>query len=63
VELADDAFDDYSSAQSFTGWMKKPDDSFGRFPPLPVSQPRTSLLRIDWTWYGLIDPWEVPGER
>jgi REP element-mobilizing transposase RayT len=52
--------DEYSSAVSFAGWTS------GRFAiptthiPLPVSPPRTSLLRTDWQWHGLIDPWEIP---
>ena len=29
--------------------------------PLPVSAPRTGLLRGSWKFYGLIDPWERPG--
>jgi hypothetical protein len=54
--------DKYSSAVSFTGWKsetrwKEP----AGHKPLPVSPPRTSLLDLDWQWYGLIDPWEVPG--
>jgi len=52
-------FDRCSSAESFTGWTTgdpgKPD--FG----LPVSPPRTQLLGFDWQWFGLIDPFEVPG--
>ncbi len=54
------ALDRYSSAISFTGWIgrwKPPRDH----DPLPVSPPRTSLLDNAWRWYGLIDPYEVPG--
>jgi hypothetical protein len=53
-------FDAYSSAWAFAGWSanakwKPPADG------LPVSPPRTGLLVFDWEWYGLIDPFEVPG--
>jgi len=53
-------FDRFSSSESFTGWTtgdrwKPPDVG------LPVSQPRTQLLSFDWQWFGLIDPFEVPG--
>jgi REP element-mobilizing transposase RayT len=54
--------DEYSSAISFMGW--KGDHRF-KPPPgyelLPVSAPQTELLQFDWEWFGLIDPWEVPG--
>jgi hypothetical protein len=52
--------DPYSSAVSFDGWTTR----FARpknYVPLPVSPPRTALLRDDWRLYGLIDPWEKPG--
>ena len=52
--------DEYSSALSFDGWTR----SFARprdYEPLPVSAPRTSLLRSDWKRYGRIDPHECPG--
>jgi REP element-mobilizing transposase RayT len=52
--------DPYSSAVSFDGWTM----TFGpakNYAPLPVSPPKTTLLRDDWRLYGLIDPWEVPG--
>ena len=52
-------FDRFSSASAFTGWSttkwKPSDDDW------PVSKPRTELLIFDWQWYGLIDPFEVPG--
>jgi len=54
--------DEYSSAVSFTGWTERfaiPTTHV----PLPVSPPRTGLLRSDWTRYGLIDPFERPGPR
>jgi REP element-mobilizing transposase RayT len=56
--------DEYSSAISFVGWVgrgRKPWSVPGGYEPLPVSQPRTSLLKSDWQWHGLIDPWEIPG--
>ena len=52
--------DPYSSALSFEGWTKRfriPAD----YHPLPVSPPKTRLLRDDWRWFGLIDPRECPG--
>ncbi len=53
--------DEFSSAISFTGWTVR----FGKPPPdyepLPVSQPRTSLLAEDWKLFGLIRPDECPG--
>ena len=51
-------FDRFASAPAFAGWAgnhKPPDVDW------PVSQPRTSLLVFDWEWFGLIDPYEVPG--
>jgi REP element-mobilizing transposase RayT len=54
-------FDAFSSAASFGGWSRgmgmrsrAPDT----LEPLPVSRPRTKLLRFDWEWFGLIDPYE-----
>ncbi len=53
-------FDHYSSASMFRGWAAscpyKPS-----LEGLPVSTPRTQLLSFDWEWFGLIDPFEVPG--
>lgn len=58
----DALFDAFSSAASFVGWTRnqrgKPLDGVG---PLPVSRPRSGLLKSDWQWHGLIDPWEIPG--
>lgn len=54
--------DEYSSAISFTGWTLRfgtPSDP--TYEPLPVSPPRTSLLREDWKLYGLISHDETPG--
>lgn len=66
---ADTLLDAFSSARSFQGWTESlrrriamtrlPADH--DFEPLPVSQPRTRLLRFDWEWHGLIDPFETPG--
>ena len=66
---ADTLFDAFSSASSFTGWTgdyqrkaarhKPPPDR--DFEPLPVSAPRTRLLKGAWEWHGLIDPFEMPG--
>ncbi|HEY5945267.1 MAG TPA: transposase [Kofleriaceae bacterium] len=53
-------FDRFSSAWAFVGWSA----SNPYEPPdcgLPVSPPRTPLLTSEWEWYGLIDPFEVPG--
>ena len=52
--------DEYSSAVSFDGWTRGRFAIPAGYQPLPVSLPRTSLLRSDWQWYGLIDPWEIP---
>jgi putative transposase len=54
--------DQFSSAISFDGWKQRrtwrpPADHV----PLPVSPPRTSLLRGDWMIHGLIDVRETPG--
>ena len=52
--------DEYSSAVSFRGWTIE----FALHPthvPLPVSPPRTWLLREGWKRYGAIDPQECPG--
>jgi REP element-mobilizing transposase RayT len=63
----DTLFDIFSSARSFGGWTetyqrrlaaaKPPLEYEG---PLPVSPPRTPLLRSEWQWHGLIDPFEMP---
>jgi REP element-mobilizing transposase RayT len=54
--------DEYSSAISFTGWKG---NRRWKIPPghvpLPVSPPRTALLKSDWQRFGLIDPYEMPG--
>ena len=57
----DAKLDPYASGVSFAGWnrcrFKIPDG----YDPLPVSAPRTSLLRDDWQRFGLIDVFEKPG--
>ncbi|HLL22729.1 MAG TPA: transposase [Kofleriaceae bacterium] len=54
--------DRYSSAISFEGWKGRPRWRIpAGYEVLPVSPPRTSLLRSDWRWHGLIDPREQPG--
>ena len=50
--------DEYSSALSFDGWTER----FAVpkwYVPLPVSRPRTWLLREGWKQCGLIDPYEM----
>lgn len=52
--------DEYSSAVSFKGWTI----TFAKHPahePLPVSPPKTWLLREGWKAHGAIDPQECPG--
>jgi hypothetical protein len=54
--------DPYSSGVEFRGWSKRlrlelPE----RYVPLPVSPPRTTLLRGEYEQFGRIDPFEVPG--
>jgi REP element-mobilizing transposase RayT len=56
------SIDPYASGPSFDGWaggkrFAMPAD----YTPLPVSPPRTELLRFDWTLHGLIDVFECPG--
>lgn len=54
--------DAYSSAISFTGWARSHRFAIpAGYLPLPVSPPRTGLLKSSWKWFGLIDPLEVPG--
>ena len=52
--------DPYSSGVSFDGWTI----TFAKHPtykPLPVSPPKTWLLRDGWKRHGEIDPQECPG--
>lgn len=50
--------DPYSSAYSFDGWSARVDAP--SFTPLPVSAPRTWLLRRGWRRHGLIGFDEIP---
>jgi hypothetical protein len=54
-------FDRFSSGATFAGWVDNERLHRSDEPFLPVSPPRTRLLRFDWQWHGLIDPLEVPG--
>jgi REP element-mobilizing transposase RayT len=63
----DTLFDVFSSARSLAGWTEKYQRELARAKPppeyevsLPVSLPRTALLRSQWQWHGLIDPFERP---
>ena len=55
--------DKYSSAVSFGGWIG---GTRWQLPagdvPLPVSRPRTGLLKSGWQYTGLLDPWATPGQ-
>jgi REP element-mobilizing transposase RayT len=53
--------DEYSSAVSFDGWTVRFGAPPPNYEPLPVSPPKTSLLRFDWSEFGRIDPHERPG--
>jgi REP element-mobilizing transposase RayT len=66
---ANTVVDPFSSARAFGGWTEnyrrrvahsKPPPDLD-VEPLPVSPPRTRLLRFDWEWHGLVDPFEMPG--
>lgn len=52
--------DRYSSALSFDGWSPRFRVPAGHT-PLPVSRPRTHLLRRGWAYDGPLDPWHAPG--
>lgn len=52
--------DEFSSAVSFDGWTIKFGKPTIEYEPLPVSPPRTWLLREGWKQHGRIDPFEVP---
>ena len=52
--------DEYSSAVAFNGWTMKFGKPTIEYEPLPVSPPKTSLLREGWREHGRIDPFEVP---
>lgn len=53
--------DEYSSAISFKGWTVRFGKPSIEYEPLPVSAPRTSLLRDEWKEFGLIRHDECPG--
>jgi REP element-mobilizing transposase RayT len=54
--------DPYSSGVTFTGWSKRPVFELpASYVPLPVSPPRTALLRGGYEEFGRIDPFERPG--
>ena len=53
--------DEFSSAVSFDGWQGGAFRVPAGHEPLPVARPRTWLLRVGWTSYGRIDPFERPG--
>ena len=54
--------DPYSSGVTFDGWSTKPRYTLpDAYVPLPVSPPRTALLRSSYQEFGRIDPFEVPG--
>ena len=56
-----DFLDQYSSAVSFAGWtMRFGKPTIANYTPLPVSPPKTYLLREGWKEYGRIDPFERP---
>jgi hypothetical protein len=57
------AMDPYASGVSFDGWRGRRFRVPARYVPLPVSAPRTALLRSSWTRFGLIDPFECPAPR
>jgi putative transposase len=51
--------DPYASGYSFDGWSSAIEPA--HFETLPVSEPRTWLLRVGWRKHGTIDVYEVPG--
>ena len=54
--------DPYSSGLAFTGWRGSPTfDTPLDFEALPVTAPRTWLLRVGWKQHAAIDLREVPG--
>jgi REP element-mobilizing transposase RayT len=53
--------DPHASGLSFDGWAAPKLEVPTDFMPLPVSEPRTWLLRVGWRRHGLISPFEVPG--
>lgn len=53
--------DPYSSAPRFRGWKRRV--HCPNAPPTPTAAALTSLLRVGWRRYGLLDPAFVPGGR
>jgi len=58
--------DPYASGIAFDGWYEGGVGEIrfavpAEYDPLPVSAPRTSLLRSDWKRFGRIDVFECPG--
>src|SRR5688500_15812056 len=54
--------DPYSSGVTFAGWSPKPRYTLpDGYVPLPVSPPRTTLLRVSYQQYGRIDPFDAAG--
>ena len=61
-----DRLDPYASGLAFDGWCEDGVDAVAfalpaDYVPLPVSPPRTALLRSEWKRFGLIDVLECPG--
>jgi hypothetical protein len=53
------AFDPYSTAAQFPGWIES--TALVRGPTLPVKYPKTFLLAQGWKRLGAISAWDVPG--
>ncbi len=53
------ALDPYASGRALDGWCA-PVETDGPL-TLPVSPPRTRLLRSDWRRFGPLDPYDTPG--
>lgn len=52
--------DQFSSGVSFNGWTMEFGPPTFAYVPLPVSPPKTYLLREGWKQYGAINPYERP---
>jgi hypothetical protein len=50
----------FSSAVTFGGWSR-PFSIPAEYRPLPVSAPRTDLMRRGWAYAGPLDPYDIPG--
>jgi putative transposase len=62
VWAGDAPVDPYSSGVTFCGWSERVRFTLPvGYVPLPMSEPRTALLRSEWKQHGLIDPFERPG--